>query len=70
MLIDLMVKNQLQNKCGAEMIQLLEQMSLENQQAVSCNFPLDIFSRANLSLGAQRNFDRIMQVFKRTKTSP
>jgi len=65
-----MMKNQLQNQFGAEMIQLLEQMSLENQQAIVCNFPLNVLSKKNLSLGAQRNFDRLIKIFQTTKTAP
>ena len=38
MLIDLMAKNKLQNKCDGEMVQLMEQMSLENREAIDQNF--------------------------------
>ena len=33
LLIDLMVKNNLQERCGQEMIQVLEQISLENKES-------------------------------------
>ena len=69
-LIDLMVKNQMQERCGKEMIQLLEQISLENQHGVQNTFPLNVLSRASLSKGAQRNFDQMMEILKVMKVGP
>ena len=65
-----MVKNQLQDKCGQEVIQILEQNSLENRESNGKNFPLEVLSKANLSKGAQRNFEKLMQVFQKTQTGP
>lgn len=65
-----MVKNQMQTKCGQEMTQVLEQISLENREAVENSFPLDVLSRANLSKGAQRTFDNILEIFRLMKMGP
>ena len=65
-----MTKNKLQTACGQEMIQLLEQISLENREAIDLNIPAAVLSKASLSKGAQRNFDRLMQVFQLTKCGP
>jgi len=54
MLIDLMAKNRLQNKCDNEMVLLLEQISLENREAVDQNFSRETLSKKDLSKGAQR----------------
>lgn len=63
LLIDLMAKNKLQTKCDTEMVQLLEQMSLDNREAIDQNFSKDVLSRDNLSLGAQRQLETLLKVF-------
>ena len=67
-LIDLMVKNNLQTECWQEMIQTVEQIALDNKMSAQLNFPLEVLSKSNLSAGAQRNFDNLMRIFKRTET--
>ena len=63
LLIDLMAKNKLQTKCDTEMVQLFEQMSLDNREAIDQNFSKDVLSRDNLSLGAQRQLETLLKVF-------
>ena len=53
LLIDLMVKNQLHNKCNGEMEGLLGQFSTENKDSLRQNFPPEILSKGNLSANAQ-----------------
>ena len=65
-----MVKNKLQSQCGQEMVQLLEQISLENKEAVEQGLPSDLLSKANLSKAAQRNFDRLAQILLLTGSGP
>ena len=65
-----MVKNSLQEQCGQEMIQLLEQISLENKESSEQNFPIKMFSKENLSRGAQRNFDNLMKILSKIDSGP
>ena len=62
-----MVKNRLQTACNAEMSDLLGRISDENSDTVRPNFPIELFSKSNLSADAQQKFDNILKVF--TKTS-
>ena len=49
---------------------LLEQISLENREAIDQNFSNDVMSKASLSRGAQRQVDTLCNIFKKTGSGP
>ena len=70
MLIDLMVKSQLQEKCTQEMIEVLQKISLENEQSSRMNIPLELLNKASLSEVAQRDLASVSKLLQLTKTAP
>ena len=57
-----MIKNKMQTEFTKEMVQVLEQNSMESQQTSQSYFPLELLSKQNLSMGARRNFDQLVEV--------
>ena len=62
MLIDLMVKSQLQEKCTQEMMEVLQKISLENEQSSRMNIPLELLNKASLSEAAQRDLASVSKL--------
>ena len=70
MLIDLMVKSQLQESCAQEMVEVLQKISLENEQSSRMNIPLELLNKASLSEAAQRDLASVSKLLQLTKTVP
>ena len=65
-----MIKNKMQTEFTKEMVQVLEQGSMESQQTSQSYFPLELLNKQHLSKGAQRNFDQLVEVMQTMKVGP